>query len=103
MDRNPSNQQLADAIRELRDASGESQQAFGSRLGVSIVAMSRYEQTHRSPCPRILAAFYAEAVRVGRHDDLAEQFQSALEGALQMPAGLRLYFYDINSHGQKAV
>lgn len=102
MDRNSSNQQLADAIRELRAAVDESGQAFSTRLGFSMVALWRFEQNHRSPCPRILVAFYAEAVRVGRYD-LAEQFQSALEDALQMPAGLGLYFYDINSHGQKAV
>lgn len=49
---------VADTIRSLRNYLGDSQQAFATRLGLSISAIANYEATipRRLPEPKSLAA-----------------------------------------------
>lgn len=46
----------ADAVRQIREKTGESQQAFSNRLGVTVTTISRWEQNHVTPMPDKLAA-----------------------------------------------
>ena len=67
---------LNDAVRKLRDKTGDSQQAFATRLGLSIRAIVNYEKD-RTPSAKALAAMAHLAAKHGEFE-LANQFWSAL-------------------------
>lgn len=65
-----------EAVRKLRRHLGESQQAFATRLGLSIRAVANYEKD-REPRGRAAAALGRAAVEAGR-EDLAAIFRKSL-------------------------
>ena len=67
---------LTEAVRELRKHLSESQQAFATRLGLSIRALANYEKD-RAPTGKALAALAHTAAEAGRHD-LSYEFMRAL-------------------------
>jgi len=67
---------LPKAVRTLRELTGDSQQAFAARLGLSIRAIANYEKD-RVPTGRALYQLLRLARELGRQD-LAEKFSSAL-------------------------
>jgi DNA-binding XRE family transcriptional regulator len=67
---------LVSAVRELRKALGDSQQAFATRLGMSVRAIANYE-TDRAPTGRALYKLEQLARANGRYE-LACQFARAL-------------------------
>lgn len=73
---------LNEAVRKLRERTGDSQQSFATRLGLSIRAVVNYEKD-RKPSPRALAAM-AHLARKHREYELANQFWSALPEELAM-------------------
>jgi len=75
--------EIAHAVKELRAHFNESQQAFATRLGLSIRGIANYEGTLRIPEPRILALFAKTASGAGR-DDLAFEFLHEIGHALQL-------------------
>jgi transcriptional regulator with XRE-family HTH domain len=70
-----------EAVRELRKQVGESQQAFATRLGLSIRAIANYE-TKREPTARALAQLQVVAKEFKRKD-LWDIFREALNRELQ--------------------
>ena len=74
------------AVRALRTALGESQQAFAYRMKTAIRTIARYE-TARPPKGLILIAFLNVAVAAGEHD-LAKIFRKALCDKIQRTCGL---------------
>ena len=72
---------MNEAVRKLREKTGDSQQAFATRLGLSIRSVVNYEKD-RTPSPRALAAM---AHLAGKHRavELANQFWAALPVELQ--------------------
>ena len=71
---------LNDAVRELRRHTGDSQQAFATRLGLSISAIANYER-NRAPTGRSLAQLQRLAKEV-RREDLWNIFRNALNDEL---------------------
>jgi len=67
---------LIESTKELRKYIGESQQAFATRLGLSIRALANYEKD-RAPTGKALAALAHTAAEAGRHD-LSYEFMRAL-------------------------
>lgn len=67
---------LISAVRTLRQRLGESQQAFASRLGLSIRAIANYEK-NRKPTGKALAAL-ARVAQAAGEAELANQFLTAL-------------------------
>jgi transcriptional regulator with XRE-family HTH domain len=65
------------AVRELRRAYGESQQAFATRLGLSMRAVANYEK-RRHPDTRSLILLTKAALEAGRKDLVAE-FSKAMD------------------------
>jgi transcriptional regulator with XRE-family HTH domain len=65
-------------VRDLRAAQGESQQAFSTRLGISIRALANYESGYREPDGKALAALARSAKQAGR-EDLEDMFFQMLE------------------------
>ncbi|MCL6508602.1 MAG: hypothetical protein K6T59_16440 [Bryobacteraceae bacterium] len=72
------------AVRELRQAYGESQQAFAYRTKTAIRTIARYE-TVRPPRGAELSQFLELAIAKQRHD-LAEIFARAMADELQIKA-----------------
>jgi transcriptional regulator with XRE-family HTH domain len=72
------------AVRELRQAYGESQQAFAYRMKTSIRTIARYE-TVRPPRGAELGQFLELAIAKQRND-LAEVFARAVADELKMKA-----------------
>lgn len=70
---------IHEAVRELRKVYGESQQAFATRLGLSMRAVANYENK-RNPDTRSLIRLTNAAREVGR-EDLIREFLSATEEA----------------------
>ncbi len=73
---------LVTAVKELRAHVGESQQAFATRLGLSIRALANYEKD-RNPTGRALLSLASAADEAGRHD-LADLFLAALGRELRL-------------------
>jgi len=71
---------LQEAVRELRAATGDSQQSFAQRLGLSMRAIANYEKD-RAPNSPALYRLAKLARQVGR-PDLAQIFSSALSEEL---------------------
>jgi len=67
-------------VKKLREHFDESQQAFATRLGISIRAIANYEKD-REPSGRALVALYRAAHAAGR-TELAETFWKALHDEL---------------------
>jgi transcriptional regulator with XRE-family HTH domain len=67
---------VADAVRQLRTALGESQQAFAYRMKTAIRTIARYE-TVRPPKGKALADFFRVASETG-NEELAILFRNAL-------------------------
>jgi transcriptional regulator with XRE-family HTH domain len=67
---------LTSAVRKLRGSVGESQQAFATRLGISIRALANYEKD-RQPSGRALASL-AKAAESAGEKDLIAVFENAL-------------------------
>lgn len=67
---------LVSAVRELRKALGDSQQAFATRLGMSMRAIANYE-TDRAPTGRALYKLEQLARANGQYE-LAHKFAGAL-------------------------
>lgn len=67
---------VAEAVRQLRTALGESQQAFAYRMKTAIRTIARYE-TVRPPKGKVLADFFQVASETG-HEELAILFRNAL-------------------------
>jgi len=67
---------LVSAVRELRKALGDSQQAFATRLGMSMRAIANYE-TDRAPSGRALYKLEQLARASGQYE-LAHKFAQAL-------------------------
>jgi transcriptional regulator with XRE-family HTH domain len=67
---------VATAVKELREHFGDSQQAFATRMKLSIRAIANYEAT-RVPTASVLALFGVTAAKAGRRD-LIEVFATAL-------------------------
>lgn len=72
---------LIPAIKELRQRLGESQQAFATRLGISIRALANYEKD-RQPHGKVLAAL-ARAAEQGGQKPLADIFHRGLMADLR--------------------
>ncbi len=68
------------AVKELRERLGDTQQAFASRLGVSISAVTNYER-NRIPTGRSLVKLMQTADAYG-YSDLAMVFQDELSEEL---------------------
>jgi transcriptional regulator with XRE-family HTH domain len=62
-----------EAVRQLRQAFAESQQAFANRLGLSISSITHYEGGQRSPDYAVTLKLYRAAIDAGRKD-LADFF-----------------------------
>lgn len=73
-------EKLTQAVTELRRRLGDSQQAFATRLGLSIRAIGNYEKD-RNPTGRALAQLERAATDAG-HSDLAARFRDALADEL---------------------
>jgi transcriptional regulator with XRE-family HTH domain len=58
----------SEAVKELRKALGESQQAFASRLGLYISSVAHYEGGDRSPDYVVTLKLYRAACEAGRKD-----------------------------------
>lgn len=67
---------VSEAVRSLRVALGESQQAFAYRMKTAIRTIARYETT-RPPKGKALSEFYRVATENG-NQDLAAVFRNAL-------------------------
>jgi transcriptional regulator with XRE-family HTH domain len=67
---------VSEAVRKLRLAHGESQQAFAYRMKTAIRTIARYE-TIRPPKGKALSEFCRVAVEIG-NQDLATVFRDAL-------------------------
>ena len=67
---------VSEAVRNLRLALGESQQAFAYRMKTAIRTIARYETT-RPPKGKALSEFYRVAAEIG-NQDLATLFRDAL-------------------------
>ena len=67
---------VSEAVRNLRLAVGESQQAFAYRMKTAIRTIARYE-TIRPPKGKALSEFFRVAVEIG-NQDLAKVFRDAL-------------------------
>lgn len=93
----------SELIKRLRRATGESQQVFATRLGISIVGVSRFENGWSVPAsPRMLVAFWKEAARLGM-DEVVEEFSNALRDAIDAPDELRIsYVKSRSSKGTNA-
>jgi transcriptional regulator with XRE-family HTH domain len=50
-----SNPTIAEALRELRQHLGMSQQVFATKLGISIRSLAHYEKGHRKPRAEVLS------------------------------------------------
>jgi transcriptional regulator with XRE-family HTH domain len=72
---------FAKAVRDLRSALGDSQQAFAARLGISMRAIANYEKD-REPTGRALYQLSKLAREFGR-PDLAVGFSAALSKELK--------------------
>jgi transcriptional regulator with XRE-family HTH domain len=71
---------LAAEVRQLRERLGESQQAFATRVGLSIRAVANYE-ADRMPTAKVLGDLYRQAREAG-YQDLAELFWRAMLGEM---------------------
>ena len=71
----------SEAVRELRKALGESQQAFSNRLGLSLSSIAHYEGGHRSPEYVVAQRLFRLACEVGRQD-LADFFITICGGEI---------------------
>ena len=58
----------SEAVRELRNALGESQQAFSNRLGLSISSITHYEGGQRQPHYAVTLKLYRAACAADRKD-----------------------------------
>jgi transcriptional regulator with XRE-family HTH domain len=72
--------ELVSAVRQLRQQIGDSQQAFATRLGLSISAITNYEGG-RAPTGKSLSALHSVARQAGKKE-LAETFWKALHDEL---------------------
>ena len=59
---------VSEAVKELRRALGESQQAFAERLGLYISSIAHYEGGDRSPDYVVTLKLYRAACDAGRKD-----------------------------------
>lgn len=59
---------ISDAVKELRKALGESQQAFAGRLGLYISSVAHYEGGQREPDYLVVMKLYRVACEAGRKD-----------------------------------
>jgi len=73
-------QNFADAVKQLREHLGDSQQAFATRVGLSIRAVANYEKD-RIPTGEVLTALYRVA-RASGEDRLAKIFWNAVHDEL---------------------
>ena len=70
-------EKILDAVKELREETGDSQQVFADRLYVSFGSVQKYEQRTRVPSdPRTLETLRRVALDKGRRD-LSDIFKSA--------------------------
>ena len=70
-------EKILDAVKELREETGDSQQVFADRLYISFGAVQKYEQRTRVPSdPRTLETLRRVARHEGRRD-LSDIFKSA--------------------------
>jgi transcriptional regulator with XRE-family HTH domain len=60
--------EISEAVKQLRQALGESQQAFASRLGLYISSVAHYEGGNRSPDYVVTLKLYRAAIDAGRKD-----------------------------------
>ncbi len=74
---------VAESVRELRNALGESQQAFACRMRTAIRTIARYE-TARPPKGKALADLFRIAANNG-NPELANVFREALAREIGMP------------------
>ncbi len=82
--------ELTEAVRDLRQDLGDTQQSFAHRLGLAIATVVRYEST-RAPQGQALALMYRTAIDAGLKN-LAQIFWVALhkELGLSESAGNRI-------------
>jgi transcriptional regulator with XRE-family HTH domain len=78
--------EVSAAVRALRTALGESQQAFAYRMRTAIRTIARYE-VNRPPKGLMLAAFLNVAVTAGE-SELAGIFRRALGDEIHRTCGL---------------
>lgn len=89
------------AVKNLREHFGESQQAFATRLGLSIRAIANYE-SDRAPTGRALMSLAQAADTAGR-DDLANVFLAHLARELGIHTGAgKLRVEDARESGEDA-
>lgn len=69
------------AICDLRERLGLSQQEFAHKCKMAIHTLQNYEQRRRSPQPKQLLALTNRALKAG-HKDLADIFSEAFEKSL---------------------
>ena len=82
---------LCHAVRELREALGETQEQFAARLKASVRSVARYETT-RPPSGVALAKLIAIARSEGlRGSSFAEKFRTAIR--LEHPESLSVRFH----------
>ena len=68
--------QISAAIRQMRELMGESQQAFSTRLGISISGLANYELRDRIPPLAVLASLQ----QIARdRDDIPEEVKKAID------------------------
>jgi DNA-binding XRE family transcriptional regulator len=67
--------ELTEAVKLLRSRMGETQQAFATKLGISIRGLVNYEKTREPPLPLLLKL--AAVAREGDQEHLEDIFQSA--------------------------
>ena len=82
---------LVSSVRELRKSLGDSQQAFATRLGMSLRAIANYE-TDRAPSGRALYKL-EQLARASAQYELAHQFAVALAKEMDWgkPAGREVW------------
>jgi len=76
-----------EALKALRGALGDTQQALATRVGLSISSIVRYEAT-RVPDTEIALRFAEIALSAGR-PDLQAVFLAAVEARFELPAHLK--------------
>lgn len=80
--------ELSEACRRLRKVTGDSQQAFATRLGLSIRAIVNYENG-RKPSPESLAVM-AHMAAAYLELELAHTFWISLPRLLQYPPDMKV-------------
>jgi transcriptional regulator with XRE-family HTH domain len=74
---------VQEAVRELRRALGDTQQAFAQRLGLSIRAVANYEKDRQPDAKSLM--LLARAARETDREDLVEQFAQRFRKEMNDP------------------